>query len=308
MRKKTKKKSQTSKKPTPFSSSFFMYRLFYVIPLVGFLLFFSWLPKNNNSAQNEENTIEYNSLIKEEISKIKEKNNNVLGTESGQIRVPILLYHYVGDNPNKNDKARDYLSVTPQQFDEQLSFLSQNGYQTISLDTLAAALLGGGSLPGKPIILTFDDGYIDFFLNAFPILSKYNFSATVFLPTGKIGQDMFLNWGQIEEMARSGRVIFNSHGINHVNMASMGGQVLDDEVSKSKQEITSHTGYPVNFLAYPYGTFSGGVIASLQKAGYVGALTTRTGSIVTKDGLYTLPRIKISGNISLSDFASRLNW
>lgn len=301
-----KKKQKLQNNKTPFSL-----KLFLIFPLIGVFIFAFWLNFNQKNSVKIENYREYTELIQnqERDRNISEDySKRILGIETGQIRVPILLYHYVGENPNPSDTARDYLSVTPQKFDEELQYLSQNGYQTISLDTLAAALENGGTLPPKPIILTFDDGYIDFYLNAFPIISKYNFSGTVFIITGKVGQDMFLNWNQIEEMARSGRVIFNSHGIYHGNLGGLGGGNLDNEVTASKKEIESHTGYPVNFLAYPYGSFSGNVISSLQKAGYVGAVTTRIGSIETKNNLYTLPRIKIAGNISLSEFVSRLNW
>lgn len=227
-----------------------------------------------------------------------------LGAYSG-VRVPILTYHYIGENPNPNDKARYALSVTPTNFEAQMKYLSDNGYHTISLDTLAASLLSGSFLPLKPVILTFDDGYIDFYLNAYPILSKYGLSATEFVITGRVGTSGYLSWGQIDEMKRSGRIIFGSHSVNHVALASLAYDKLIFELTESKKELESRLGYPVNFLAYPYGSFNNTVIGATQKAGYVGAVSTVAGVYQSKGNLYYLSRIR-EGN-SLSDFIARLN-
>lgn len=93
---------------------------------------------------------------------------------AANIRVPILMYHFIADNPNPKDTGRNYLSVSPQKFEAQMDYLAKNGYTPISLDTLYGIFNKQTNAPLKPIILTFDDGYIDFYTNAYPILKRVN--------------------------------------------------------------------------------------------------------------------------------------
>ncbi len=103
------------------------------------------------------------------------------------IKVPILLYHYISINPNKADVMRNGLSTPPDILDQQFSILKSHGFTTITFDELAAAFSGKATLPTKPIILTFDDGYVDFYFNAYPLLVKYQMKGIEFIPTGLIG-------------------------------------------------------------------------------------------------------------------------
>lgn len=222
-----------------------------------------------------------------------------------QVRVPILLYHYIGKNPNPADKARDNLSVDPELFDKQLNYLSQNGFTPISLDALYSAIKGGGQLPGKPVILTFDDGYMDFYYNAFPILKRYNFVSTVFIPTALMDQGYYLTWGQISEMSSSGLVSFQSHSVNHINLNALNIDKLKYQLIESKNILQSKTGKPVNFIAYPYGFSNEIVWEAVKKAGYQGALGTWYGTITSEGTLFDMPRVKIPGGVSVEDFSKR---
>lgn len=223
-----------------------------------------------------------------------------------QLRVPILLYHYIGNNPNPNDKQRDYLSVSPEKFEEQMKYLSENEYQTISLDTLYAALKKQATLPSKPVILTFDDGYTDFFYNAYPILKRFNLSATVFIPTGLMDQGYYLSWSQIKEMSSSGLVIFGAHTVHHYNLPSLSSGVLISELKESKQILQVQLGVPINFMAYPNGATNGFVISAVQSQGYIGAVGTWPSKLQSEGSIYNLPRLKVSGSIDLKNFAGLL--
>lgn len=223
---------------------------------------------------------------------------------AANIKVPILTYHFIANNPNLKDKARDSLSVPPNKFEEQMEYLSKNGYTPITLDTLYGIFNGQATAPAKPVVLTFDDGYIDFYTNAFPILKKYNFHAVSFLPTGLIGGNYYMNWNQIKEIHSSGLVIFDGHSVSHVNLKTLKGDALVKQLTESKKAIESQTGYPVNFLAYPYGSSNALVQQAAQKAGYVGGLGTWYGK-ASAPGM-NMPRIKVSGFWSIKEFASRL--
>ena len=223
---------------------------------------------------------------------------------AASVKVPILLYHYVANNPNPKDTQRDALSVSPDKFEAQMDYLSKNGYTPITLDTLYGIYNGLAGAPAKPVILTFDDGYIDFYYNAFPILKRFNFHAVSFIPTGLIGGSYYMNWDQIKEIQASGLITFESHSITHANLASLKYDALLKQLTDSKNVLSSQTGYPVNFIAYPYGTSNALVYSAVRKAGYVGGVGTWFGK-VSLPGI-NMPRIKISGYMSLKDFAARL--
>lgn len=207
-------------------------------------------------------------------------------------RVPILLYHYISDNPNKDDKARDGLSTPPTIFKEQLNTLKNSGYTTVTLDELAAFFDGKSSLPTKPIMLTFDDGYIDFYLNAYPILAGASMKGVVFIPTGLIGGGAYMSWSQVEEIARSPYVVVAAHSVHHYMLTKSNEVLLKSELVESKRILEQHAGYPINWMAYPYGTFDERVVAAVKAAGYVGAATTMPGAYQYKSRLYHIPRYR----------------
>ncbi len=223
--------------------------------------------------------------------------------DAANVKVPILTYHYIANNPNLKDKARDALSVSPDKFESQMDYLAKNGYTPISLDTLQGLFNKQGTIT-KPIVLTFDDGYIDFYTNAFPILRRFNFHAVEFIPTGLIGGSYYMNWNQIKEIQASGLVTFEAHTVNHVNLTSLSYNNALKQMLDSKNVLASQTGYPVNFIAYPYGVSNDSVRAAAKKAGFSGGLGTWIGKATGPS--MNMPRIKVSGAWSLKEFASRL--
>lgn len=221
------------------------------------------------------------------------------------VTVPILTYHYIALNPDPADKTRDNLSVHPDIFDDQLSVLASHGYQTITLDTLYAAIKGQATLPAKPVILTFDDGYIDFYTNAYPILKKYGFHATSFIPTGLMDQGYYLHWDQIKEMSNSGLISFEAHSVTHPNLVSLSSVSLQNELSESKKVLESKLGKTINFIAYPYGISNEYTWNAAKSAGYLGAVGTWYGTQESEGIIYDLPRIKIAGTWTKDLFAQK---
>lgn len=220
------------------------------------------------------------------------------------LRVPILTYHYIANNPNPKDKARNYLSVPPDKFEAQMQYLAQSGYTPITLDTLYGIFNKQTSAPAKPIVLTFDDGYIDFYTNAFPILRRFDFHAVSFIPTGLMGGGYYMNWNQIKEIASSGLVTFEGHTVTHPNLPSLNYSAILKQLIDSKNVLQAQTGYPVNFVAYPYGSSNDSVQTAVRQAGYAGGLGTWYGKVAGPS--LNMPRIKVSGFWSIKEFASRL--
>lgn len=223
-----------------------------------------------------------------------------------QVEIPILTYHYIGYNPNPEDKSRQYLQVTPDKFEEQMKYLSENGYQTIDFDRLFAVLSGQAILEPKSIILTFDDGYVDFYINAYPILKQYNLHAVSFIPTNLIGGSYYMNWDQIREINSSGLVSFQSHSVNHSDLISLSDSQLKYQLGESKKVLEEKLGKNINTLCYPYGRSDERVWQAVREVGYIGAVGTWVSSTISEGVILDMPRIKISGTYNLSDFISQL--
>ena len=227
-----------------------------------------------------------------------------ISVQAASLRVPILTYHYIASNPNPKDRARNSLSVSPDKFEAQMQYLAQNGYTPITLDTLYGIFDEQTFAPAKPIVLTFDDGYEDFYTNAFPILRRFNFHAVSFIPTGLIGGSYYMNWNQIKEIASSGLVTFEGHSVTHANLPSLSFAAALKQLVDSKNVLQANTGYPVNFVAYPYGSTDGTIQSAARQAGYIGGVGTWYGKAWGPS--MNMPRIKISGFWSIKEFAARL--
>ncbi|MDO8638046.1 MAG: polysaccharide deacetylase family protein [Candidatus Daviesbacteria bacterium] len=264
------------------------------------------LPKN--MLVNQKNQTIPNNKLKPTATPTQKPEEKIYTPQisGNQLRVPILFYHYIGNNPNPADLVRNNLSVSPDKFDEQMRYLKENGYNSISLDTLYPSLRGQTTLPSKPVVLTFDDGYIDFYTNAYPILLKYGLHATVFIPTNLMNQGYYLSWNQIREMSGSGLIHFGAHGLNHWHLTSLPSLLAESEIVQSKKILQDILGIPINFIAYPYGSVNENVINITKKAGYMGALGTWANKIQSEGTIYDMPRLRVGGGASLETFIGLL--
>lgn len=217
---------------------------------------------------------------------------------------PILMYHYIRDCNCPKDPTGQRLSVSPSDFDQEMGYLAGSGYTPISFDTLAAVFAGKASPVAKPIVLTFDDGYVDFYTNAFPILKKYNFHATSFVITGFVGKPAYLSWNNIRELQNSGLITFESHTVNHTYLPAVSYQKALSEVTDSKNALQAQTGYPVNFIAYPSGGSNATVWSAVRNAGYIGGIGTWRGKAFSIT--MNMPRIRVNGQESLKAFIGSL--
>jgi peptidoglycan/xylan/chitin deacetylase (PgdA/CDA1 family) len=222
-------------------------------------------------------------------------------------KVPILMYHYISASPSAQDRIRYGLSVTPEKFAEQLQLLSDNGYTTISLRDLYEYLAVGKALPDKPIILTFDDGYLDNYTNAFPILQQYDMVGTFFVLTGPAddGEATYLTWDMITEMSNAGMDI-QLHSREHLDLRNRSFDWLVFQIIGGRQSIEGHTGKPVIFMAYPSGKYDAAVLRFLQGNNFWAAVTTASGVTHTLSEPLLWDRVRISGQMDLRAFAKML--
>lgn len=224
-----------------------------------------------------------------------------------RIRVPILMYHYISTPPAESDIYRVDLSVPPDLFRQHLAYLAAEGYQTITLDDLYAALNTGAPLPLKPVILTFDDGYEDGYISAFPLLREFGFSGTFFVMTA--GPDLdnpeYLTWEQIAEMSTAGMRI-ESHTRDHPDLRGRDADFLIYQLLGAQESLTAYTGQPAHMFAYPAGEYDEAVLAMLRRLRVRLAVTTAYGALHTTDGGLELARIRVRNTTDVLTLAALL--
>jgi peptidoglycan/xylan/chitin deacetylase (PgdA/CDA1 family) len=230
----------------------------------------------------------------------------VLAPGPSTIRVPILMYHYIRVNSDRRDWLGFALSVTPSDFAAQMDWLARNGYHPITAEDLYAYLSGARGLPSRPVILSFDDGYADFYTAALPILRSHDFKAVSYVVSGFIGQPNYMTAAQIVEADRSG-IEIGSHTINHADLAKTSAGGVRVQVTASKQALEQLLGHPVVSFCYPSGRFNSSVVSAVAAAGYHDATTTGSGSTHALPDRYVWGRVRISGSMSLEQFAFALN-
>ncbi len=231
---------------------------------------------------------------------VKEETNN-----SQAVKVPIFVYHSVRPHLANESKEQEAFDVTPELFEQQLSYLKDNGYSTISFDALADHFDKGTSLPERAVILNFDDAWRNQYLYAFPLLKKYHFSATFFVPTSYINRRHFLKWADIDEMAAAGMVI-GDHTKSHPYLSEItDAQQLRDEIIGSKKILEGHLKKTVTAFAYPFGHFKDDSVAVVKEVGLRVARSTYRGTTHTAQNRYALTSILVTDNFS--DFTALLN-
>lgn len=206
--------------------------------------------------------------------------------------VPILNYHGI-DTPNLGD---DTPKVSPQLFEKQMAFIQRMGYRVISPDEYIESLKSHKRLKNA-VIITFDDGYVDNYSYAFPVLKKYGFPATIFLIAEKTGKHTrFLNYEQIKEMQKYG-ITFGSHTISHRYLPAIKNEEeLKNEIFGSKEMLERNLKTRINYISYPVGGYSRHIIDLVKQAGYQAAFTTNRGRKKLNQNIYGLKRIKITSN------------
>ncbi|HZK84650.1 MAG TPA: polysaccharide deacetylase family protein [Desulfosporosinus sp.] len=213
--------------------------------------------------------------------------------------VPILYYHSVMQE-NGNE-----LRMPPKQFEAQMAYLKDRGYRSISLEQLYQATYKGGVLPSRPFVITFDDGYVDNFTTAFPILAQHGFTATIFMVTSYINGAGYLSWGQLSELVANGWEI-EGHTAKHPYLTKLDPNTLLSELTLPKELLERELGQPVDFFAYPYGDLNEDVIQALKDTGYLMALTTERGWANSKTDEWHLQRIYCYASMGMNEFTRRL--
>jgi peptidoglycan/xylan/chitin deacetylase (PgdA/CDA1 family) len=219
--------------------------------------------------------------------------------------VPILTYHSISENLFGRVHPYHHINTPVFIFALQMKWLRQAGYRTIGLSELLNGFETTQDL-SKTVVLTFDDGYKDFYTDAFPILKQCGFSATVFLATDRIrdtpvrveGAD-YLTWNEVRELHSEG-ITFGSHSVTHADLRSLGPEQIDYELGYSKESIEQKIGTPVESFSYPFavpeedGDFIRYLSDTLENVGYVNGVSSTIGRARPKNSLFFLPRLSVN--------------
>lgn len=225
--------------------------------------------------------------------------------------VPVLMYHRIAD------VSGDRNALPPEKFREQMDYLVAHGFTAVTMRMVHDYYQHGAPLPGKPVLLTFDDGYVDNFSEALPILQERNMTGVVFPIANWIGKKnewenfhkettTTMDWMQLKAWRDAGMEIA-SHTVNHPFLSQCSPEQLRKELRESKSLLEHTLQTPIEFLCYPYGDFNDNVANAAKDAGYHGAFAIFDHAPIWRINSYALPRIPIPAKQKMWEFKLKVS-
>jgi len=242
-----------------------------------------------------------------------------ISSSPAALRIPILMYHSISE-PGADSRHPYFGTVTsPAVFEQQMRYLHDSGFEMLSPADIFANGETSIRIVRKPVIITFDDGFRDFYTNAQPILAKYGFTAVMYLPTAYIQKTATtfkgyecLTWNEVRELSRAG-VLFGSHTVTHPVLKEVGHDQLEAELRDSKKTIEDELGFAIDSFAYPYAypqhnrEFVQRLRGVLIDAGYQNGVSTIIGSTHGIEDRFCLKRLPANSWDDPTFFAAKLN-
>lgn len=257
--------------------------------------------KSTNFLKPSPEVVEIPEEVKKSIQNLKAQKS---------FKLPILMYHYVEYVKDPGDTIRKSLNILPAVFEEQVKTLKKVGYEFITLADLNNALRDKITISPKSVILTFDDGYRDFYTDVFPLLKKYQVKAVVFIVPHFLDKPNNLTSVQLEEIIKSNLVEIGAHTLNHSFLVGLSLKQMQYEVEGSKNFLEKSFNIKVTSFAYPYGAFDNSVIDVVEKAGFTSAVTSINGVFAQDTNRFFLYRIRPGGRMgtALLDLFKPESW
>lgn len=213
------------------------------------------------------------------------------------LKVPILMFHHIRDPKPIADKIEHNLSISPEKFRTDLELLKRNGYQSISIDDLGRIFSGDLQIK-KPVVLTFDDGYEDNFIQAFPDLVSAGMTGNFYIITGSVGKPAYMTASQLKAMEKAGMTI-GSHTVAHEDLAIIPVGRQTKELADSKSFLKNLLGKDVVDFCYPSGKYSPLTLIIAKQLGYKTGTTTKYGLAELSSDMLQLPRVRMTEGTNL---------
>lgn len=230
-------------------------------------------------------------------------------TAVAQVQVPVLMYHEIADITATTSR----LAVPPEAFADQMAYLHDAGFTAITAGALSATLAGGAGdveLPSRPVVVSFDDGYGDFYSAALPLLKQYGLTATVFQTTGLVGVEgaakRMLNWRELAEITEAG-IEVGAHTCKHPQLDQLPDHLLREELYASKSLLEDKLGMAVPGLAYPFGYSNEKVRQVAREGGYAYAYAVGNAMTTSSADRYDLPRLTVRRATTMDSFRTMVN-
>ena len=261
-----------------------------------------------------------------------------LGSKKDDLQIPILMYHSISERDDKVRHPYYRTNTRPEIFSQHMKYLAEKNYKVISISEAIALTTDDITINQTPIssrrhsvaeqtryaVITFDDGFSDFYKNAYPVLNDLNFNATVFLPTGFVSQERkrfkgreCLTWEEVKTLSNRG-IQFGSHTVYHHQLYVLDREKIEIELKQSKEDIEQNIGQKIDIFSYPYAfpeqntEFVIYMRKLLQRIGYSIGVTTRIGTISKSSDRYFLNRLPVNSYDDRELFAAKLqgayNW
>lgn len=215
------------------------------------------------------------------------------------VTAPILLYHHIAV---KDDRYY----VDPDVFRQQMEILVSLGYHGITISQMVDVLQHGGGLPDRPVVITFDDGDLDVYQNAYPVLRDLNLVATLFVVGTRLNSEGLVSVEQLKELTAAGWEI-GCHSMTHIDLVEDHG-AHTYEAGYCKSFLEKQVGAPVNSFAYPFGNMDEVIAEKVSSYGYISAVGLGTSSEHTWGTLYYLSRLEVQNTYDLAAFKALLPW
>ncbi len=209
-----------------------------------------------------------------------------------KIQIPILIYHYVEYVKDPRDTIRKSLDIIPPIFEAQVATLKDSGYTFLTPIDINLVLEGRRTLPKKPVILSFDDGYEDFYTDVMPILIKYKVKAVQYVISDFVDTPNYLKTKQVFDIKKSGLIEIACHTMHHPALAKSSLSDAIHEIGGCKKQMLEKFGVHAVSFAYPYGSYDPFLFPILKNAGFKNATTTEPGTEISGSNIYNIPRLR----------------
>lgn len=248
--------------------------------------------------------------IQEKVIMAKQIGQETTAANAAIRLIPVIVYHHIGTPRQTMSSADKSFFIEAEWLEKHLQYLQEHGFTTIHFSDIAAYFNDGTPLPEHPVIISFDDGWKNNFTRAFPLLQKYNMTATAFIPTNLVGKGTGpgtlgerMTWDDIAALRDAGWEI-GSHTLWHPYLTKT--KRAREEIFDSKKALEEKLGITVTTFAYPFGVYNASIEQLVKDAGYTTARSFSTGNGVTKENIFHIPTVRVYANIGLERWKNQL--